>query len=372
MKTQKKMIIIMLMVVVLTGCGKKKIDVMGNLTVKFDGYDGYGTAELENEYSWEKEALEAAGIESIEGLETFAEAFMIENAVSYEVTPKDNLSNGDEVTVKAAIDQTILEDYEFELVAGSEQKFIVESLQEITKIDPFEGIEVVYDGVSSEGRATVDISKQQEYPMDFRYLVEPDQGLKNGDTVVVSISNMHPDQEAIENGYELIQLEKRFTVDGLMHYAENIAEIPDDVIELLKKQTEDIVESDVAKDNARYAMWSSDIVYNLENKTFLGNYFLYPKKIESAYRKNICYFVYKLDFKGKEDFSCYYTIGYYDILMLEDGTSSYDFDKAIKSNPVISKGFATYNGYENIDRLYNDCVIQNLEEYTYESTVKEQ
>ena len=112
MNVQKKIVVtVVILAVVLTGCGKKKIDVMEGLTVKFDGYDGYGTAELENEYLWENEAFEIAGIESIQGLETFAEALVIESAVSFEMVPDDNLSNGDEVTVKAIINQSALEQY---------------------------------------------------------------------------------------------------------------------------------------------------------------------------------------------------------------------------------------------------------------------
>lgn len=359
------------MVFCLSGCGKKKISVTDELMVSFNGYNGYGTAKLENEYAWESEALEAAGIESVEGWDTFAEALKIESAVSYEMSPTENLSNGDEVTVKAIINQNAIENFDFELVADSERKFTVENLEDTIEIDPFEDVEVLFEGVSSDGRAIINTSGQQEFPMNFKYIVEPDQRLKNEDTVVIKISNAEPEREAIQNGYTLSRLEREITVTGLMHYAENINELPDDVIEQLKKQTEDIIEADTAADNARYARWSPDIVYNLENKTFLGNYFLYPKSLEAAYRKNICYFVYKLDYKGKEDFSVYYAIGYYDLLILEDGTCSYDFDNKIKPYAQISKGFAIYDGYENIDRLYNDCVTQNLADYTYESTVEE-
>ncbi len=374
MRKQKRIVMICIMVVMaalLTGCGKKKIDVMENLIVSFEGYNGYGTAKLNNEYSWETEAFEIAEIEKIDGFDTFAEALVIEGAVSYEIIPKENLSNGDEITVKAAINQSVLEEYNFELVADSELKFTVDGLDNVTKIDPFDCIEVEYDGVSSEGIATVTVAKQKQYPMDYSFIVKPSQGLKNGDTVVVSILGTNPEQDAIDNGYELICMEKEFQVEGLMFYAEKISEISDDTINQLKSQVEDIIESDVAEKNSRYAKWSSSIVYTLKSKTFLGNYFLYAKNLESAWHKNCCYFVYKLDFEGKESFSCYYVVGYYDILILEDGACSYDFDKMEKRNPIISKGMASYNGYENLDQLFNDCVTQNLTEYTYESTIND-
>ncbi len=373
-KQKKRAIVICIMAAMtalLTGCGKKKIDVMENVTVNFEGYNGYGTAKLENEYSWENEAFEIAEIEAIDGLDTFAEALVIEGSVSYEVIPKENLSNGDEVTVKAIINQDALAEYDFELIADSELKFTVENLNNITKIDPFDCIEVKYEGVSSEGIATVIEANQKEYPMDYNFTVEPSQGLKNGDTVVVGISGTNPEQDAIDNGYELTCIEKEFQVDGLMHYAEKLSEISNDTIDQLKKQAEDIIESDVAEKNSRYSKWSSSIVYSLKDKTFLGNYFLYAKNLESAWQKNCCHFIYKLDFEGKENFSCYYVIGFYDIIVLEDGTCSYDLDKVEMRNPIISRGMSAYNGYEDLDQLFNDCVTQNLAEYTYESTVNE-
>ena len=113
--------------------------------------------------------------------------------------------------------------------------------------------------------------------MDYSFIVKPSQGLKNGDTVVVSMLGTNPEQDAIDNGYELICMEKEFQVEGLMFYAEKISEISDDTINQLKSQVEDIIESDVAEKNSRYAKWSSSIVYNLKSKTFLGLFSLCKK-----------------------------------------------------------------------------------------------
>ena len=48
MRKRKIMVValITLMGLLMTGCGKKKIDVTEDLTVNFDGYNGYGTAML--------------------------------------------------------------------------------------------------------------------------------------------------------------------------------------------------------------------------------------------------------------------------------------------------------------------------------------
>lgn len=360
--------VILSMAALLTGCGKKKIDVTDNLQISFEGYNGYGKAELQNAYAWEEKAFEAAGIKNIDGFGSLGNALNIEMAVTWDINPNSNLSNGDTVVVKAVVDEAALEDYDFKLIAGSEKTFTVKDLPELKEVDPFVNVEVIYEGISPNGQATVVQGGVIEYPMDFYYRAEPNNGLKNGDIITVRISNSDPEREAIEEGYRLTSLEKKFTVSGLTYYAEKLLDVPDDAIEKLKKQTEDIIVADVAKRSN--SVWSKSNVYSLGNMEFLGNYFLCAKNIQSAFRKNYCYFVYKLDMVGENDFSCYYTVAYYDLLVLEDGTCSYDFDNRVIPNSVIKLSTLDYySGFEDIDKLYNECVTQNLADYSNESTV---
>lgn len=372
MKVRKTIIaaLIMLIMLAATGCGKKKIDVTESLQVSFDGYNGYGKAEIQNAYAWENEAFEAAGINSIDGFDTLGNALNIEMAVSYNIEPDSNLSNGDTVVVKTVIDEAALENYDFKLIAETEKTFTVEDLPELQEVDPFENVEVIYEGISSNARATVVQGGTIPYPMDYYYKAEPNNGLKNGDIITVRISNSDPEREAIEEGYRLTSLEKDFTVSGLTYYAEKLSDVPNDAIEQLKKQTEDIIVADVA--NRANSVWSKSNEYSLGNMDFLGNYFLCAKSMQSAFRKNYCYFVYKLDMEGENSFSCYYTVAYYDLLVVEDGLCSYDFDNRVIPNSVIRlSALDYYSGYEDIDKLYNECVTQNLADYSYESTVVE-
>ena len=77
--------------------GKKEINVTDGLAVEFNGVDGYGTARVADEFFWEEEALEAAGLEDGEETEnSLRGVYLIETAVEYEVSPDEGLSNGDE------------------------------------------------------------------------------------------------------------------------------------------------------------------------------------------------------------------------------------------------------------------------------------
>lgn len=373
MRGRKTVIVtLVILIALLTGCGKRKIDVTENLQLSFEGYNGFGKAELQNAYEWESEALEEAGIENIDGFDDFGNALNIEMAVSYEVEPNANLSNGDTVTVKVVIDETALEKYDFELVAGEEKTFTVENLPELQEIDPFENIEMQYEGVSPYGSAIVLQEGEMECPMDFYYKVVPANELKNGDTITVTISDSDPVEAAMKAGYRLTSLEKEFTVSGLQYYAEKLSEVPEDAINQMKKHTEDMIETDRVKENDRYKRSGAEsLVYDIKSKDFLGNYFLCAKSADQLLDRNYCYFVYKIDMTGKEDFSYYYAVGYYGILVDEDGTCSYDFDNYKTCGGVVSRGFVMFPGQESLEDLFNACVTQNLDRFTYESTVEE-
>lgn len=372
MRGRKIVVFVLLsMAILLIGCGKRKIDIVEDLTVSFEGYDGYGTAKLENEYFWESEALETAGIDSIDGFDTLGSALNIEMAVQYEIQPASGLSNGDTVVVKAVIDESALEDYDFELIAGAEKTFTVKDLPELQEVDPFKNVEILYEGISPSGKATVIQEGIIEYPMDFYYKATPNSELKNGDIVTVTITNLDPEGEALEEGYRLTSLEKEFTVSGLSHYAENLSEIPEDAISQMKKHTENMIEADRAEENEWYQkLGSESLIYNIQNKEFMGNYFLYSKNADQLLDRNYCYYVYRIDMEGKEDFSYYYAVGYYGILIGEDGTCSYDFDNYKTCGGVVSRGLAMFSGRESLDDLFNACVTQELDRFTYETTVE--
>ena len=373
MKVQKKIIImIMLLVAVLTGCGKKKIDVMDNLTVKFDGYDGYGTAELENKYSWENEAFEAAGIENIEGLDTFAEAFMIENAVSYEVTPKENLSNGDEVTVKASIDQTILENYDIELVADSERKFTVENLSELSTVDLFENIDVKYQGIAPDVTATLVDANPDYYVGVQRYTINKTSNLNIGD--IITVTAEYDKNRLSQAGYIAESDTKEFVVPETDKYVMSISEIPDEVIQKMNKQFEDAIYAQVA--NA----WKEKA--SLVDAKYVGCYLLTAKEGMSVWNKNLFYSIYKIDVVNSENEFSYYTYcSFKDIMVLKDGTCSVDITDynmptgagffGSVSGEAFKKGSYYYFGYEDIDSLFNNCVTKNIEQYEYETAIKE-
>lgn len=377
MSNKKKRVVLMclmaVMAVLLTGCGKKKIDIMEGLTVSFDGYDGYATAKLENEYSWEAEAFEAAGIKSIDGFDTFAHAVIIEGSVSYEVTPKENLSNGDEVTVKAKINQEALEEYDFELIAEKEKTFTVTGLKEIKEVDLFENIEVEFSGIAPYASAQIINPNTDYYPGVKRYLLDKEANLNVEETVILSVE--YDEEKLHMAGYTAAEDKKEFVVPKLDSYVMNISEISQDMFDKMTRQLEDALHAQVARS------WEEKD--SLKSIKYVGSYLLKPKENQMVYDNNILYNIYKVNVENSEGKFEYYTYcRFKNIMVLADGTCSVDltdydvptgsaFWGGMVSGEAFFKGSYYYQGYEELDSLFNNCVTKNIEQYEYESTVIE-
>lgn len=147
--TKTKKLIALLMVLCtliaslsLTGCNAT-VDTAQTLTVKFNGVNGYGTATLDDEYDWIDDVNEGDN-----ELELLSNEIKMREAVQYSLDKKDHLSNGDEVTVTITTKEVKDLNMNFK---GGEVKFTVEGLKEAETFDPFENLNVTYEGYSPNG-----------------------------------------------------------------------------------------------------------------------------------------------------------------------------------------------------------------------------
>ena len=369
-----KIISIMLMAIMLTACGKKKIDVMGTLSLDYKGVDGYGTPELVNAYGWEQSAYEAAGIESIETIDALGDVFIIGSAVSYEIYPKENLSNGDEVTVKATVNNEVAENYKIEFVT-SEKKFIVDGLKEVKAVDLFEYVDVTYSGIAPYIKASVNYTNTDSY-VQTSYSIDKKDYLKIGDVIIVSAN--YNKEDLLTAGYKAENDTKEFVVPASDQYIMKLDDISDDLMVKMKRQQEDAFNAQVA------SKWKE--TDSVQEISYAGSYMLTLKSsmVENTYLPyNAVYIIYKIDVSNSEnDFSFYTYCRFEDIIMLKDGTCSVDLSKyslptgtaffGSTTGEAFYKGSYYYLGYEELDSLFNNCVTKNIESYDYEVSIKEQ
>lgn len=371
-----------------SGCGKETFDVTETAELTFSGYNGYGTCELENEYDWIDDVMDWYG-DSITDSERRSSERELEDVVTYSVKPEEGLSNGDTVTVSIKVGKAA-EDYAFNLKA-TDITFTVEGLEEITEVDPFEDIQVVFEGKSPNGTAKMN-NNSNDYTISYE--MDKNSGLSNGDTVTVTAAlsyGMKEDEYAQQYGKKLSVTEKTFTVEGLSAYARSIDEIPEEMYSKMQKQAEDSITSYCAG-------W--DEGNTLKNLEFIGYYFLTAKDGFSPRSNNELYCIYKCtaSFQGAhstdeanegkdrvdlgttdEVFYTYYKFS--DIMLLPDGTCSVDLSAGSRcySRAETSVGYwmfgwsfraYTVEGYTELDSMFNDVVTKNIEQYAYENTVK--
>lgn len=363
-------VIIAMLPILVTGCGKKKIDVMDTVDLQFSGVNGHGTAILKDAYDWESQAMEAAGIE-IKDFYSLGEAFFLENAVAYEISPSEALSNGDEVEVKAIIDDKVANEYNIKFVGGT-KKFVVDGLKEVEYVDLFENIDVDFQGIAPDATAILNNANSDYYVGVKRYTLDKTSNLRVGD--IVTVTAEYDESKMLEAGYMAKQDTKEFVVPEIDRYVMSIEEIPEETINKMNKQLEDAIYAQVAN------KWSEKD--SLVSAEYVGCYLLTAKENMPVFDHNVFYSIYKLEVKNSEnEFSFYTYCSFNNIIILKDGTCSVDLASykmpqgsaffGSTSGEAFMKGSYYYTGYEEIDSLFSNCVTKNIEYYEYETKMNE-
>ncbi len=368
------------MCVSLTGCGEKSFNVTDTLEVHFDGYNGYGVCELENEYAWVNDVNDWYG-KNIDDVQRAANEVRLMDTVTYEITPSEGLSNGDSVTIKANIGSAA-EEFAF-LLKGEEITAIVEGLEEVEMFDPFEDVTVSFEGIAPDGKVNVQLD---EGIGDIKYQVSQESGLSNGDVITITLEPKEGMNAYAERyGRAFSTTEMTYTVEGLTSYATTLDSIPEDMMKKMEQQAEDSL-------RASAASWAEG--NSIKEITLLGHYFLNRKDGFSVNPQNELYLVYEItanvtglkrggDGETMETAEeTYYTYcRFSDILLLPDGTCSLDLSASELCNNQIESDygynnfwvgatFYTYKGFKDLDSMFNHCVTTKIESYQYESTVK--
>lgn len=370
----------------LTGCGKETVDVSADADILVSGYDGHGTATV-SKGDWLIKTEETYG-KGMSFMELAALEESLGDAVEYNISPSENLSNGDEVVLTIDVDNSALENYDFKL-AGGEKKITVSGLNEVEAFDPFENVAVNFSGMSPNGSASVNTS-YSNVDIDLLYNLDKSSGLKNGDEVTVSISTHSDtdlDEYCMSKGKVPTTTEKTFTVEGLANYAQTIDDIPDDMKSKMLAQAEDAIKAKCIWDEEG----TTGVLKSLE---YLGDYYLTGKEGFDANPYNKIYCVYKGtvefnalkrhgDGKTKEiGTASFYTYYYYDnIIIMPDNTcsldlsdgelASYSYETDYGYDAFWGPTFYNLHGKEDLDSMFNDCVTSQIANYNYESTITE-
>ena len=370
---------ICVIIILLSAWIKPSVNLNKYLSISFEGYNTVGNAVV----TFDREKFEA---DYGKKLNYNTDSFLA-TCVNGSLDKTAGLSNGDIVTYTWDCNkEKALSDYGFKL-KYKDLEVTVNKLEEAKTFDPFEGIEVVFEGIAPNGSAHIEGEPAAKEAQDLYYEFDRSSGLVNGDSVTVTVSSYSGDpvEYCIQN-YGMIPspLSKTYQVENLDSYVQTISEISEESLKKMQAQAEDIYQANVAKN------WSEE--ETLRSLTYIGNYLLVKKDSEDSWgNRNVLYLVYKAQVNdvytnGEETYNqtndIYWYTAYYDLLVNPEGVTTVDLtdystpgdsftiDSGISSGWWSTKSWYYY-GYETLEKLYKAAVIANSESYKHEDNVGE-
>lgn len=211
----------------LSGCGSKNYDLKNMSKITFSGANGYGSINIE---FTGKDLIEQDlnyELNKSNNYKQLNKAMSnLSSSIEYKFTNAENgkLSNADTVKVIAVTDKLVLDTLGISF-SNTEFDCLVENLVDCKDLDVFKDIVLEYDGITTNGSATVNTDKCEDLVKEnVQFKIENNGNLSNGDkiTVIASVSN---EDEMIKKGYMVSNKTKSFLVSGLAEYVDSIKQV---------------------------------------------------------------------------------------------------------------------------------------------------
>lgn len=369
--------------------GGKAINLRDYVTITYSGIDGKGTAYVSVDYesmasaslsSKEKSQIENGDITSVSTWQTAAAGWgalytkqsVLSSAITCTLEDQpDGLSNGDTVTVQVDIDKDALKEVGIK-VKGKDFTDTVSGLIEVQNIDAFADISVQFSGMAPNGKARVINNSRDAACMQYEYELDKSEGLSNGDTVTVTISDYYLDDIAEQTGEAPAEMQKTYTVSGLSGYVTKLNQISNTALEQMKQEADEIIREKAAK-----YCWGEE---SLTNWQYLGNFLQVAKPNGLTSYNNCFYLTYKMsyrnDFRGAN-----YTLDYYDCIIFHDvtleGDGTLDWDRGEANESILWTdvknnwgGNYYVCGFRTEKDMFDYYLTQRLDNYTYETNIQ--
>lgn len=226
-----------------TGCSPAAvIDGSKCVSVKFDGYNGDGTATVNVDYDY---------ILSLLGDMNARTADSVAGSISAEpIKESGSLSNGDTVTVKLKAKADVLENANVALF-NTEIPFTVSGLKEKEKVDLFKNVEIKVNGTSPE--CSVSFSYTGAVGSPYNFTLKRADGkktteyYKNGDKITVLLTDEAI--EALKKEYIIEETSREYTVKADKKYILSADDLSESEAAALKKISDDYADNRFIKLN---------------------------------------------------------------------------------------------------------------------------
>ena len=236
------------LVLSLTGCSKT-VDFLQYADVTFDGLNGQATATVNVDYNKIGTDVFDKGKTQTDMDEARTETAMM-GEVNYEVTPSENLSNGDTVTLSVEISDYFQKEYKVTAKAASKE-ITVSGLQEPEMVDPFDDsiFTTIFSENPEEGKVSFEIigtipelrlnlinDAPEDSPLkNLQYYVDDFDTYKEyseDDTIALHVKPKAPQDFAKK--YALTRDTIEIPVKGAAKYIRSADEVTTEVLDVIK------------------------------------------------------------------------------------------------------------------------------------------
>lgn len=329
------MLAAMLVVVLLsmTACGKTKLDLSEGMVVTFSGPDGSGTADLDfptndGTPNYVNTILESKKVD-VTDMMTWV---VIDDAITYDIQPSSNLSNGDTVTVTVTVKESVLDNLGLS-AKPYEETFTVEGLTEVIEVDAFENFEVTFSGISPN--ITAEFVKNQDIgDVTVYYGRENVDPLKDGDTFEITA------KLSDSKYFRLKETSNTFTVTGVDKYITSNDELLPETLNAMREVADNHVAEQLQTWEGYFHYYGFDFVgyefWNRQEDSIMGS----PNAVYLYYRINAN--------DGNSDFPIYYYVSFENILLYTNGVQEVDVNRFGKASmPGLYELYKEYSTLES-------------------------
>ncbi|MBR1740142.1 MAG: hypothetical protein IJ737_07605 [Ruminococcus sp.] len=245
-----------------------------------------------------------------------------------------------------------------------------EAEPEPVEYDPFDYINIKYDGIAPYGKVKLSVDNPSDKPyVSLSFEADKQTNLNNGDVITVTANIKEKEY------YIPTKTTEEFTVEGMDEYLMTLDDLPDDVREKLEQQAEDMLNSEVAN-------WSDEMT--LDEYSLLGNYLLTIKTDGDYGSGNRLFFLYDVkanvnmddsyDYEKNPEYI--YPVYIDDVYRLADGTWVFDPSDMTSAGDWISTvedgiGFPVYLGYKDLDAFFSNEIASHTSDSDYMTNIGE-
>lgn len=358
------------------------IDLDKYTTVTYEGYDGYGTAsvnvdwsKIEEDYKGKIKFTKDAndkfkalfGDSGISMDDLYGPEEILELYINYDIDKTDELKNGDTVNLKWDINESYSEGINVK-VKAEDKEFKVQDLKEVKTKDIFKDLEVSFSGIAPDGTLSYNYTGKD---LDtYNFIADNSYNLSNGDKVKITLKIENMSDFADKNGYLPKEMEKEYTVSGLAEYVTKISEVSDNAKEYMKGEADDIITAWTASSK------DDDSAHVVTASEYVGDFILGAKNMSSAWHKNTYYMIYKVTYEANDNYGgiilnnstdagdYYVVIGYDDVSVYDNG--AYEVDTSSHEGTALYPGWTSKDrlGYASLADLKNDVIDTEAGDYT--------